>query len=280
MAREAVASNRIESRAPLRWAGSKRKLLPTLRKYWQTSSKRYVEAFAGSAALFFSLRPEKALLNDTNKELVHALSVLRECPRLLHSSLADLRPSSETYYSLRAAPIENMCAFDRAVRFFYLNRYCFNGIYRTNKRGEFNVPFAPNKSGGFPTEAEWVATSVLLRQAEFFTNDFESFLLDNVKRNDFVYLDPPYAVSNRRIFSQYSAQTFGIEDIRRLSTMLREIDRRGATFVVSYAQSPEAEILANGWNVRKLYAQRNVAGFVQHRRRALEVIISNRLPLA
>src|SRR5690606_39209634 len=106
-------------------------------------------------------------------------------------------------------------------------------------------------------------------------DDFESFILQNARSGDFVYLDPPYAVSNRRVFSQYSANSFGLSDMQRLASLLNEIDRRGAKFVVSYAQSPEARILAGNWVIRREYAQRHVAGFSGNRRKALEIFISN-----
>jgi DNA adenine methylase len=269
----------VAARAPLRWAGSKRKLLPVLQLYLGAAPyNRYVEAFAGSAALFFAAEPQCALLNDRNAELILALRFLRKHPRLLHEHVSSLPISRDFYYQLRAVDPRALDPCERAGRFFYLNRYCFNGIYRTNKKGEFNVPFAPIKSGKFPSQDEWVATSNVLQGATLHCEDFEGFLLGNVREGDFVYLDPPYAVSNRRIFSQYSADNFGIGDLERLSVVLRELDSRGARFLVSYAQSPETHILAEGWHVRRTYAQRNVAGFTHHRRKAMEVMISNCLP--
>ena len=273
-----IVPSSVVVRSPLRWAGSKRQLLPVLQSYWGPEHGRYLEAFAGSAALFFNLRPSAALLNDTNNELIGALNLLKTCPRLLHESITELPVSSEYYYRLRSSSVEKMDSFERALRFFYLNRNCFNGIYRTNSRGDFNVPFSSSASSNIPSIDQWMLCSELLKQASLYSNDFERFILEQVQSDDFVYLDPPYAVSNRRIFTQYSAQTFGLQDIKRLSSVLKEIDRRGATFLVSYAQSPETEELARGWNVERRYAQRNIAGFAMHRRRAMEVLISNKRP--
>lgn len=240
--------------------------------------QRYVEAFAGSAALFFATEPCQALLNDKNEELVFALGFLRDHPRLLHEYVSQLPISKDFYYALRSTDLTLLDPCERAGRFFYLNRYCFNGIYRTNKKGVFNVPFAPVKSGRFPPVDDWVQSASALDKARLHCEDFEFFLLENVRAGDFVYLDPPYAVSNRRIFSQYSADNFGTHDLERLSSALREIDARGARFVVSYAQSPETQLLSEGWQIRRTYAQRNVAGFTHHRRKAMEVMISNCLP--
>lgn len=263
-------------RSPVRWAGSKAKLVPSLSNYWRRSeSLRYLEAFCGSAAFFFNVRPNVALLNDTNPDLIAALSVLKKHPRLLHDELTGMRSSADRFYELRSQDPVLMDPVDRAIRFFYLNRYCFNGIYRTNRSGRFNVPYGGERTGGFPPLEDWLRASSQLQGAVLSGDDFETFVLNNVRSEDFVYLDPPYAVSNRRVFSQYSANSFGLSDMERLAGLLLEIDRRGAKFVVSYAQSPEARILAGHWVIRREYAQRHIAGFAGNRRKALEVFISN-----
>lgn len=263
-------------RSLVRWAGSKKKLLPKLSEYWPVDAEtRYLEAFAGSASLFFHVAPRVALLNDLNSCLIEAYTVLRDRPDDLFTALALISRSPENYYEMRALDPATLAPLERAVRFFYLNRLCFNGIYRTNKAGGFNVPYGGEKSGAFPTLDEWRATANLLAGAKLSCLDFEEFLRKNVRKGDFVYLDPPYAVSNRRIFRQYSAETFGLEDVSRLASVLDELDARGATFVVSYAKSPETRILAGRWHRRETMAQRNVAGFAHHRRKAMEVILTN-----
>lgn len=262
-------------KSPIRWAGSKAKLLPRLAEYW-SGRGRYIEAFAGSAALFFHLEPSEGALNDRNEELMNAYAVLRKHPRRLYNYLLNLPVNSDFYYDLRRRHPSTLGVIARAARFFYLNRHCFNGIYRTNQSGKFNVPYAGGASTGtFPAYSHWNQCADVLKRVELISDDFESFVLDRVTTNDFVYLDPPYAVSNRRIFSQYSAQTFGLKDIKRLSSVLKEIDRRGAIFLVSYAKSPEAKLLSDGWNVNSTSVQRNVAGFAKHRRRAGEILITN-----
>jgi len=259
-------------RPPLRWAGSKRQLLPALRQFWRDSDRRYIEAFAGSACLFFDLKPHDALLNDANTELISAYREMARDPAGLYSDLLKLPVDAKSYYSLRSAMPKT--PREAAVRFFYLNRYCFNGIYRTNKSGQFNVPFG-RKTGGFPSKEEWLAAASLLSRAVLTSTDFEAAVLGVVQSGDFIYLDPPYAVSNRRIFVQYSANEFGVGDIERLRHVMAECDAKGATFVVSYALSPETAKLAKGWHCTRRMAQRNVAGFSLHRRRAIEVFITN-----
>ena len=261
-------------RSPVRWAGSKRKLLPSLDLYWHDRGQKYIEAFAGSACLFFHLRPAVAVLNDANQELVDAYRVLASQPILLHSTLCDLSVNREVYEWFRSTFVPRD-SFEAAVRFFYLNRFCFNGIYRTNKKGGFNVPFASYKTGDFPNLRNWREAAGALKTAQLESDDFEVVVRRHVEKGDFVYLDPPYAVSNRRIFKQYSADEFGIEDLHRLRALMDYIDSIGATFVVSYALSKETSILSRGWKTQRKLAQRNVAGFSHHRRKAVEIIITN-----
>jgi len=157
----------------------------------------------------------------------------------------------------------------------YLNRYCFNGLYRTNKNGRFNVPYASSKTGQLPTLATLFKASKILTCADITSRDFEE-TLQEVQPGDFVYMDPPYAVQNCRIFHQYGPDCFGINDLARLSLSLKQIDQCDATFLVSYAMCPEALKVFDGWYVHRVFTQRSVAGFSRHRREAIEILVSNR----
>jgi DNA adenine methylase len=259
----------------LRWAGSKRRLLPKLAAYWSHERERYVEPFVGSAALFFAIRPPQALLTDINSDLIETFARIRDEPAKVHGRLVRLPLGRESYYSLRATDPASLKPADRAARFIFLNRFCFNGLYRTNTKGAFNVPYAPVGTGRLPSWEQLQACSRLLATSDLRDGDFEKILLENVKRTDFVYLDPPYAVQNRRVFRQYGPDTFGTSDLKRLSVVLNEIDARGAHFVLSYAWCREANQAFKNWPTRRVYAQRNIAGFARHRRRAAELIVSN-----
>jgi DNA adenine methylase len=261
----------------IRWAGSKRKLLPVLREEYEKSGSigTYIEPFAGSAALFFALKPKRAVLSDANRELIKALSRLKKDPEGIFREISSVPNDEVTYYKVRNFDGRMQKKLTPEGRFFYLNRFCFNGIYRTNKKGEFNVPYGGKKSGGIPPVDKWKRCAVLLSRARLQVGDFHETVSKYLTSDSFVYLDPPYAVSNRRIFKQYSASEFGLEDVRRLISLMKDIDRRGARFLVSYAQSPETTAIAKGWRVRRTMAQRNVAGFSEHRRKATEVLISN-----
>ena len=259
----------------LRWAGSKRKLLPRLLPFWGTGYARYIEPFMGSASLFYAICPTKAFLSDINEELVSTYITVRDHPKAVHNRLTGFSKGPKSYYALRSICPKDLAPLDRAARFIFLNRFCFNGIYRTNEKGVFNVPYAASGTGELPSWPNFYLVSRALRSSVILNTDFSNTINEHVQSGDFVYLDPPYAVENRRIFRQYGPQTFGLEDLGRLRESLKLIDQRGAKFVLSYASSPEARAYFKAWKNKKVYTQRNVAGFAKHRRMAAELIFTN-----
>jgi DNA adenine methylase len=257
----------------LRWAGSKRQVLHHLAAFWNTSYSRYVEPFAGSSCLFFEIQPAAALLADKNAQLIQTYEVLRDDPDRLHRRLTKLSPDVITYYRIRAQDAAILRPFERALRFLYLNRYCFNGIYRTNSQGLFNVPMA-KKLVALPPLEQFHACANLLKNSDLRAWDFGR-TLRYVQKGDFVYLDPPYAVASRRIFREYGPKSFAKRDLTRLAKHLRTIDQKGATFVLSYADCAEARSLGAQWLSRRILVRRNIAGFAGARRSAYEVVVTN-----
>lgn len=261
-----------KARAFLRWAGSKRGQLRRLCLFWNDHS-RYIEPFAGSACLFFELAPKKAILGDNNSELMEVYRVVRDRPTGLCHRLGRIARDAETYYLWRKKNPDELDLETRVARFLYLNRNCFNGIFRTNTRGQFNVPIG-TRTGTYFTMDDLQRCSLLLKRAKLVAADFGE-TIKHVRAGDFVYLDPPFAVDSRRVFRQYGARPFSTADIARLAVGLRDIARSGADFLVSYADSKEARALAKDWNAARLPIRRHVAGFGASRRRAFEWLISN-----
>lgn len=260
---------------PIRWAGSKKALLPELRKYWGAAQGRYVEPFCGSACLFFDIEPREAILGDINQELITTYRAIRSSPSHIMDRLSRMPKTKSNYYRTRAINPSTLSDVEVAARFIFLNRLCFNGIYRTNTQGQFNVPYARPK-GRINFEFETFAQmSSLLERAVLLNDDFEN-VLSEVERGDFVYLDPPFAVARRRVFSEYHPDSFSKTDIARLRRALKNIDRKGAHFVVSYADSAEGRLLSSDWDFKRIRTRRNVAGFSGDRRVAYELIASNR----
>jgi DNA adenine methylase len=258
----------------LRWAGSKRKQLPVLSRFWNAGFNRYVEPFAGSACLFFKILPRRALLADINVNLINTFQVVRDHPQAVANRLNKIPLGKISYYHQRGMKGLDGDRIDAAARFIFLNRFCFNGLYRTNLAGWFNVPYAGSGTGNLPSASDLKNVSRALRSSQIIHADFEE-TLDQTESGDFVYLDPPYAVGNRRIFSQYDPSGFGLYDLQRLAQSLTSLDRKGVSFVLSYAYCSEAMKYFNGWRSKRLFVQRNIAGFSGARRRAGEILFSN-----
>jgi DNA adenine methylase len=259
----------------LRWAGSKRRLLPSLKKFWTSKHTRYVEPFAGSACLFFSIKPPKAILGDLNPELIATYIEVKYRVTAVLKELEDLGPANkEDYARLRALDTSTLTTTARAARFIYLNRFCFNGIYRTNLRGRFNVPYSGVGCGELPKKELFRECSRLLRAAKFIHADFEK-VLERATKGDLVYMDPPYAIRARRVFREYDPSTFTPADIERLRSWMERLNRKGITFVVSYAESDEADVLKKAFSYETIAVRRNIAGFAAHRAWTNELLISN-----
>jgi DNA adenine methylase len=194
----------------------------------------------------------------------------------LFRRLCHIRRDLSTYKRWRALEPNSLDRDTRALRFVYLNRNCFNGIYRTNAQDQFNVPMG-KLSGAYFTKSDLLKCSELLQRATLVAGDFTD-TLEYVKAGDFVYLDPPYAVSTRRIFREYGKLVFDTADIPRFAECLNSIDRKGADFLVSYADCSEARALASQWNATRLPIRRHIAGFAGARKNAYEWLVTN-LPL-
>lgn len=264
-----------EARSFLRWAGSKRQHVPFLRQFWSyTDYNRYVEPFAGSAALFFAITPRRALLGDLNENLIKTFRAIQRDPQAVYRALSKFRKDRASYYRVRAMSEDDLEAATLAGRFVYLNRFCFNGLYRTNAQGEFNVPYGAPKNNNVPDLSQLEACAKILTGARILNSDFRR-TLSMVAAGDFVYLDPPYAISNRRVFVEYGKSPFSTSDLSDLAWWLEEIDRRGATFILSYADSHEARTLFKEWRTRRFSVRRNVAGFSGARRNHYELFYSN-----
>lgn len=234
-----------------------------------------MEPFAGSACLFFAIRPPKAILGDLNPELIATYIEVKYRIAAVLKELKALRPENKTeYLRLREIDIDTLTPPARAARFIYLNRYCFNGIYRTNLAGKFNVPYSGVRCGGFPTQEVFKKCSRRLQKARFLRGDFERVLAE-AQSGDLVYMDPPFAVRERRVFREYDPSTFTSDDIARLRNWMEWLNARRINFVVSYAESDEADVLRKNFSWETVPVRRNIAGFVGSRVMTNEMVITN-----
>lgn len=258
-----------------RWAGSKKKLIPELKYYIPKRYERYYEPFCGSACFYFDFMPPSAVLSDLNPELIHSYKTIQSSPEKIFTYLSGFDVSKETYNRLREIEPSSVSDEMRAAIFIYLNRFCFNGVYRTNQSGKFNVPMG-TRTGKLPDLNALKLYSNAIKNVSFMCDDF-SKVLEDAKGNDFIYLDPPYSKEGTRNRGEYGPRSFNYLDIERLLELLLKLDSKGSTFLLSYCHSEHLiSLLPKAWRIRKLMVNRNVAGFSKHRNHVEEILVSNR----
>jgi DNA adenine methylase len=253
--------------SPLRWAGGKRWLLPRIKELvGERDIRAYHEPFLGGASIFLGLRRfSTAYLRDTNAELIAAFRAIRARPVRVAKLVAEFANDSETYYKVRASTPTDR--YERAARFLYLNHTSFNGIYRVNLAGVYNVPFGNRRSPQIPTAEHLKRVAERLEDATLDVGDFAG-CLDRVDKGDLVFLDPPYTVAhNNNGFIKYNQKLFRFEDQERLSALIDEIRRRGAYYILANAAHPSiAKLFTRTWNSRVETSRRNSIGGVNAKR--------------
>jgi DNA adenine methylase len=263
------------ARAPLRWAGSKRKSLAALKARVPSCMNHYIEPFAGSACFVFETRPEKVTLGDINAPLIDFYHHLRESPEELYLAYSQLPINTEYYYYVRSIFNEEENTLRRSAHFLYLNRLCFNGIYRVNRKGHFNVPWGGDKVGKPLSLEDLSGASEAIQGASFVCSDFEEVVRKNIEPGCLVYLDPPYASDEVRVFKEYHVNSFSTGDWERLLRLLIDIDKAGAKFLLSYAGDSVLRDRLGRWSVSDFEVTRNVGGFKASRRKYGEFLASN-----
>jgi len=262
-------------KSPIRWAGSKLQTVGVLKKHAQSVRGKYIEAFAGSACLFFETEPKSAVLGDLNPDLMRAYRSLRDDTDAVIDAVVKIDADEETYYKVRSKDPEKMSTSEAAARFFYLNKFCFNGLYRTNRAGKFNVPYGHRRKNEAINVPALREAAEVLKSAVLVNDDFDA-CLDHARCGDFVYLDPPYATdSTQKLFAEYLADSFALKDLERLDQTLVKLHKRGVNFVVSYADVPEAHEVFGRWGMSSVSVRRNIAGFAGMRKRAKEIFATN-----
>lgn len=259
----------------LRWAGSKRKSLALLATSYRDPTRQYIEPFAGSAALFFALEPSSGILGDLNGHLINAMRQVRDCPSELHRQLSCLERSPETYYLVRKRFNEGSTfGLEAAVDFVYLNRNCFNGLWRTNLEGRFNVPFGGYEMGGYPPLGLFQECSKLLRRTKLCHQDFRKTILQ-AGPGSFIYADPPYFTASERVFVEYGKRSFGENDLHDLVRLLADAEERGAEIALTYNDAMPVPDLPNHWQEHRFSVTRNVGGFRGARKRQGEILYTS-----
>ena len=230
----------------LKWAGGKSQLLGRLRTRVPASYGRYFEPFLGGGALFFALLPKRGVLSDVNREIIDCYTAVRDDVTGLVAALRDHRYDSEHYYAVRDTDPAKLSRVERAARTIFLNKTGFNGLYRVNRSGKFNVPFGRYAKPAICDEENLRACSAALANVELVAADFES-AASRAIAGDFVYFDPPYVpLSRTAAFTAYAPGGFDLVAQSRLAAFFGKLAARGVVVLLSNSDVPE---------IRKLYAR-------------------------
>lgn len=258
-------------------------MLPEIRKYIPQTFDTYFEPFVGAGAVLFDLRPKKAVINDINEELMNVYHVVRDYVDELIEDLKRHKNEKEYFYALRnldrKPEYAKLSPVKRASRMIYLNKTCYNGLYRVNRRGEFNVPFGRYKNPQIVNETVLRAVHAYFNSAQIImkNEDFVSAVA-TAKGGDFVYFDPPYdPLSETSSFTSYSLDRFTKEDQIRLRDLCADLDERGVRFLLSNSATDFIINLYSekGFIIEKVEAARYINSDAMKRGKIKEVLVRN-----
>ena len=250
----------------LKWAGGKTQLLPELRKHVPDQFNRYIEPMVGAGAMFFDLQPKHAILSDSNEELVNAYIVVRDQVDDLIDILKHFVNEEKFYYQIRSQNPADLSPVQRAARLIYLNKTCFNGLYRVNKQGQFNVPFGHRKKTTICDEGNLYAASKALVGVKVFSGDYLKILRKYAQPSDFIFLDPPYhPVSSYADFKRYTKEFFYEEDHISLRDEVDRLVQIGCYVLLTNSTTEFVRKLYEGYNYVVIDTKRNISSNAETR---------------
>lgn len=263
-------------RPPVKWAGGKGQLIPQFAPLFPKQKfNLYIETFVGGGAVFFHLLPLKAIIIDNNPELINFYIIVRDKLQALLADLEKHQNNEEYFYSIRALDPDKLDAVCRASRFLYLNKTGYNGLWRVNKKGKYNVPFGQYKNPKIADKENLQQVSRVLQQTEIILGDF-SKALDFILPGTFVYLDPPYhPLSESANFTSYTASSFGAYDQRRLAEVFKQLDERGCLVMLSNSDTLFIWELYKGYDIKIVNARRAINCSAEKRGPIPELVIRN-----
>ena len=265
----------------LKWVGGKRQLMPTITELMPKNFTDYYEPFVGGGAVLFHTQPKNAVINDLNEDLINVYNTIKKNPEELIKDLKTHKNESEYFYDLRILDrtegFEKLSNIKKASRIIYLNKTCFNGLYRVNNSGEFNSPFGRYKNPNIVNEITIRAVSKYLNnnKIQIFSKDYEE-VLENIEKGSFVYFDPPYhPVSKSSSFTGYIQGGFDMYDQTRLRDLCIKLDKKGIKFMLSNSAVPLIEDIYKEFNITYVKANRSINSNGRKRGEVDEVIIRN-----
>ena len=263
----------------LKWAGGKSQLLSQYSEYFPTNFNHYFEPFIGGGAVFFHMLGKfddlTATISDCNYDLINCYEVIRNRPQELIEALRSHKNDSDYFYKIRAIDPQTLSVVERAARLIFLNKTCFNGLYRVNRRGQFNVPFGRYNNPRICDEANIQAVSDALSQVRIIHSAYDKSA-NLAKAGDFVYFDPPYQpLSATASFTSYTENSFGLADQQRLSALFSKLSTKGCKVMLSNSDNELVRDLYKEFRIETVKATRAINCKAEKRGQISELLVMN-----
>lgn len=272
----------------VKWVGGKRQLLKQFRDLdlyppdgFNPNTATYFEPFVGGGAMFFNLLPKKAVLSDLNYELITTYNVIKNDVEKLISKLKEHQKnnSKEYFLKIRSKDIKKLTKINIAARFIYLNRTCFNGLYRVNGEGQFNVPYGDNKNPLICDEKNLLKVHEVLKNIKILKQDYKK-VLEKAKKGDFIYFDPPYYPVNKTSnFTSYTKEGFLEKEQEELRDTFVKLHKKGCFVMLSNSDTPFINKIYSGLDkkikIHKVFAGRMINSKSERRGKIKEVVVIN-----
>jgi len=278
----AVSPQPINAKQPLRpflkWAGGKQRLIAQYQEHFPNFQDidRYYEPFIGGGAIFFHYQPETAVLADRNQTLIDVYQAIQQDVDAVIVALKPHHNDSDYFYEVRAWDVAQLTLAQRAARIIFLNKTCFNGLFRENSKGKFNVPFGRYKNPKICDEERLWAASAALQNVSLMAGDFEN-VVETAVAGDFVYFDPPYAPLNATSsFTQYDKDGFALADQIRLAETVADLTKRNCKVMLSNSSAPIIyDLYEKDYRLVDMQARRNINSKASRRGPVKELLILN-----
>ncbi len=266
----------------VKWVGGKRQILDKIQKYVPKSITTYYEPFVGGGAVLFDIQPNKAVVNDINSELINLYQIIKDNVEDLIQDLKKHKNEEDYFYQVREldrdkARYSLLTPIERASRIIFLNKTCYNGLFRVNRAGEFNTPFGNYKNPNIVNEETLKAVSKYFNKANitFFNKDYEE-VLKGARKGAFVYLDPPYdPVSDTASFTGYDKGGFDRGEQVRLKRTCDTLNEKGIKFLLSNSATDFIFELYKGYKIETIQAKRAINSDPNKRGEIDEVLVRN-----
>lgn len=266
----------------LKWVGGKKQIFNEINKRLPKTFNTYFEPFIGGGYLLFALQPKEAYINDLNKELINLYKIVKTNPNEFINNLLTFKNSKDDFYKIRSLDrdksiFDKLSNVERASRILYLNKTCYNGLYRVNQAGQLNAPFGAYKNPNFCDKELILNISKYFNKNKIhFSNDDFGKMLSKIKMGDFVYLDPPYdPISDSSSFTGYNSNGFNKSDQIRLKIFCDKLTKKGAYFLLSNSSTDFIKNLYKNYYLDEIDANRFINCKGELRTKIKEVLIKN-----